>query len=281
MDVRDDERLAQHLDHRDRRADARLEAQLHARVRGGGEELGAPPGDELLVRGHDVLAAAQQLEHIVAGRLDAAHHLGDDRDRRVVEDLAKFVVSTPAAGVKSRSFSTSRTSALTTPQPVAGRALDVVGVLVQQKVDRRADGAVAEQRDGNVNRRHAPPREPSAPPSARSRAPTCSISVLASLARVARRSSAGRGPSPRSSSRANGPSWIASSTAFMFSLTCSSTTRGPRRASRTRPCRRSSSACARSRPRRSGRRSASARGRTRSRRSPAGSPPRRASRSRP
>ena len=86
MDVRDDERLAQHLDHRDRRADARLEAQLHARRRGGREQLGAAPRDELLVRRDDVLAAPQQLEHVLAGRLDAAHHLGDDRDRRVVED---------------------------------------------------------------------------------------------------------------------------------------------------------------------------------------------------
>ncbi len=44
VDVRDDERLAQHLDHRDRRADARLEPQLHAGARGGREELGARAG---------------------------------------------------------------------------------------------------------------------------------------------------------------------------------------------------------------------------------------------
>ena len=36
-------------------------------------------------------------------------------------------------------------------QPVAGRALDVVGLLVQQPVDRGADGAVAEQGDRDVN----------------------------------------------------------------------------------------------------------------------------------
>ena len=40
VDVRDDERLAQHLDHRDRGADAGLEAQLHAGRRSGREELG-------------------------------------------------------------------------------------------------------------------------------------------------------------------------------------------------------------------------------------------------
>ena len=42
-------------------------------------------------------------------------------------------------------------------QPVAGRALDVVRLLVQQAVDRGADGAVAEQCDRDVNRRHGPP----------------------------------------------------------------------------------------------------------------------------
>ena len=41
VDVRDDERLAQHLDHRDRRADRRLEAELDAAVGRGREELGA------------------------------------------------------------------------------------------------------------------------------------------------------------------------------------------------------------------------------------------------
>jgi hypothetical protein len=58
VDVRDDERLAQHLDHRDRGADRRLEAELHARLGGGGEELGPARGDELLVRGDDRLARA-------------------------------------------------------------------------------------------------------------------------------------------------------------------------------------------------------------------------------
>ena len=55
----------------------------------GGEELGAAPGDELLVGRDDALAAAQQLEHVGAGRLDAAHHLGDDGDRGVVDDLGE------------------------------------------------------------------------------------------------------------------------------------------------------------------------------------------------
>ena len=33
---------------------------------------------ELLVRGHDGLAGAEQLPHVLAGRVEPAHHLGDD-----------------------------------------------------------------------------------------------------------------------------------------------------------------------------------------------------------
>ena len=84
--VRDDERLAQHLDHRDRGADGRLEPQLHTTGGGRLEQLGAATRDELLVRGHDRASGAEQLEHVAAGRVDASHHLGDDLDRRVAED---------------------------------------------------------------------------------------------------------------------------------------------------------------------------------------------------
>ena len=84
--VRDDERLAQHLDHGDRGAHGRLEPELDAARGGRLEELGAAAGDELLVRGHDGASGAEQLEHVAAGRVDAAHHLGHDLDRRVAED---------------------------------------------------------------------------------------------------------------------------------------------------------------------------------------------------
>ena len=44
-----------------------------------GEQLLAVAGQQLLVGRDDRLARAQQLEHVAAGRLDAAHHLGHDR----------------------------------------------------------------------------------------------------------------------------------------------------------------------------------------------------------
>ena len=112
MDVRDDERLPQHLDHRDRRAHARLEAKLHAARRRGGEELRRAASDELLVGGHDVLAALEQGEDIRPCRLEPAHRLGDDGDRRVVRDLVE--VGREQAGGRSGMPAGSRTSARTT-----------------------------------------------------------------------------------------------------------------------------------------------------------------------
>src|SRR5436305_1027595 len=83
-------RLAEHLDHRDRRADRRLETELGAPLGRGREQVGAAAGDELLVRGDDGLPGAQQLEHVFARGLEAAHELRDDGDRRVVADLREI-----------------------------------------------------------------------------------------------------------------------------------------------------------------------------------------------
>ena len=153
MDVRDDERLAQHLDHRDRRADGRLEAELDAALGRRREQLGAAGGDELLVRGDDRLARAQELEDVVAGRLEAAHHLGDDGDLRVVADLGEVGRSSTSEPRVLRRVANERAD---DAQPVAGRALDVGGLLAQEPVDGRADRPVAEQGNRNVDGRHAP-----------------------------------------------------------------------------------------------------------------------------
>ena len=146
-----DERLAQHLDDGNRRADGRLEAQLHAGVGRDREEVGALARDELLVRGHDRLAGAEQLADVAARRLEPAHHLGDDVDRRVVADRREVGRQHAVGGRERRAPSPGPDERANDAQPVAGRALDLVAALGQHPVDRRADGAVAEECDADVN----------------------------------------------------------------------------------------------------------------------------------
>jgi hypothetical protein len=122
MHVRDDERLAQDLDHRDRRAHRRLEAKLHPALGRSGEELGAAARDELLVRGHNRLARAQELEHVPARRLEPAHHLGDDRDLGVVANLGEVGRGRDVTVALLRRVADERAD---DAQPVAGGALDV------------------------------------------------------------------------------------------------------------------------------------------------------------
>ena len=86
VDVRRDERLAKHLDDRDRGADRRLEPELHTRGGRCREELGALARDQLLVRGHDRLPGLEERADVAARRLESAHHLRHHVDRRVVAD---------------------------------------------------------------------------------------------------------------------------------------------------------------------------------------------------
>ena len=154
--VRDDERLAQHFDHRDRGADARLEAELDAGRLRRLEQLGAPLRDELLVRRDDRLAGAQSVEDVAAGRLDPAHDLGDDGDQGIVDD--RLEVGRQDA-VRRRELALLLDVAherAHDPEPVSRRALDVVAALLEEAGYGRADGAIAEERDGDVNGRHAP-----------------------------------------------------------------------------------------------------------------------------
>ena len=157
VDVRDDERLPQHLDHRDRGADARLEAELDAAGGRRLEELGSPLGDELLVGGDDRLAGPQQVEDVLPGRLDAAHDLGHERDRLVLDDRGEVGRQDLGIGLVRALLRRVADERLDHAQAVAGRALDVVGVFVKESVYRRPDGPVAQKGDGNVNGRHEPP----------------------------------------------------------------------------------------------------------------------------
>ena len=132
MDVRDHERLAQDLDHRDRRADAGLEAELHAGCRSRLEELGAAPGDELLVRRDHRFPGAKELEHVVARRVEAAHHLGDDADRGVVADLGEVGREHALGRLELALLVGVSYERADDPEPVSGRPLDVVGALGEE-----------------------------------------------------------------------------------------------------------------------------------------------------
>ena len=151
MDVRDDERLAQHLDHGDRRAHRRLEAELHAGRRRDREQVGALARDELLVRGHDRLAGAEKLADVSACRIEPAHHLRDDANRGVVADGREVRRQDAVGGGERPLLVRVADEGADDPQPVAGGPLDLIGALDEQAVDRGADRAVAEECDSDVN----------------------------------------------------------------------------------------------------------------------------------
>ena len=136
VDVGDDERLAQHLDHGNRRADTCLEAQLDARLRRGRKQLRTATRDELLVRGHDALAALQQLQYVTARRLDSAHHLRHHADAGVIEDLGEARGEHPSRGRVITLLRDVLDERLHDPQPVAGGAFDVICRFGEETVHR-------------------------------------------------------------------------------------------------------------------------------------------------
>ena len=127
-------------------ADRRLEAQLHAGLAGDREELVAVLGEQLLVGGDDRAAGAQRREHVLAGRVGAAHQLDDQVG--ALEDLVEVAL---AAGEHAGQLG-----------PAPGRGLDRVGALVEQLGEGGADGAAAEQADADGFRtRCSPPTQTS------------------------------------------------------------------------------------------------------------------------
>ena len=99
------------------------------------------------------LPGREELEHVVARRVDAAHHLRDDGDRRVVADRGEVGRQDAGAGAKPRSFAGVANERAHDAQPVAGRALDVLRVLGEEPVDSRADRSVAEEADPDLDGR--------------------------------------------------------------------------------------------------------------------------------
>jgi hypothetical protein len=158
--VRRHERLPQRLDHGDRSAHGRLEAQLDTRRGRGREELGPSAGDELLVRSDDGLAGGEQVEHERSGRLETSHHLGHDGDLRVVPDRCRLGREHPRARLEAALLARVAHERPDDPEPVPGRALDVVGVLYEQTVDCGADRPVPEEADSDIGPscQRSPPR---------------------------------------------------------------------------------------------------------------------------
>ena len=83
------EGLAQGPDQRDPAGHGGFEVQIASRPVRGGEELLAVGREELLVGGHDRLAARQRAQEELARRLDTPHELADDVDPGVVDDGAR------------------------------------------------------------------------------------------------------------------------------------------------------------------------------------------------
>ena len=154
VDAAHDHRLAQHLDHRDGRAHAGLEAKLHSVLLGGAEELLAVPGQELLVGRDDRLARLEERQHMLAGRLDPAHDLGDHRDRGVVPEPCEVrgEQAGRGVGVPGRVAHEGRGDL----DRAARDALDRRRAAVEEAVDRRTDCPVAEEADAGG--RHWPRR---------------------------------------------------------------------------------------------------------------------------
>jgi hypothetical protein len=84
-----------------------------------------------------------------AGRLDPAHHLRDDADRRIVAQLSELGRQNACARIEAALLRGVADERPHDAQPVAGRALDVVRVLDQQPVDRGADRPVSEEADSD------------------------------------------------------------------------------------------------------------------------------------
>ena len=110
---------------------------------------------ELLVRGHDRLPGPQQLENVIARRRQAAHHLRDDRDRLVVADHGEVRRQHAVVGLELTLLVDVTDERAHEPEPMPGRALDVLCAVGQEPRYRAADRPVPEECDRYVNRHSA------------------------------------------------------------------------------------------------------------------------------
>ena len=149
------ERLLQHAHDRDGGAGRGLVAQLGPAAVRRRLQLGAVAREQLLVGRDDGDAALEQLAQVAERRLDAAHDLGHDLDRRVVADVLEAVGEQAGRRALALARRVAHERAHDAHRP-ARDALDDVGALTQQPVDRRADRAVSEQADAERFACHRP-----------------------------------------------------------------------------------------------------------------------------
>ena len=120
------------------------------------EELRTAPGNQLLVGRDDRLPGAKQRQDILPGGLEAAHHLGDDGDRVVLEDVFEPRRQDAGRGGEVSLLLEIPHERAHDSKPMPRGTLDVVGVVLEKAADGGADRAVAEKRYRDVNRAHAP-----------------------------------------------------------------------------------------------------------------------------
>ena len=131
LDRRRRERLLEHPHHGHGAGHRGLEAQPDVVGARGLEQLLAVLGEELLVGGHDVLARTHRAQQIFARRFESPDQLDEQIGAR------QHLLELPSAARQH--------AADDGPAPV--EALDLLGALLEQLVERPADGAVAEQPD--------------------------------------------------------------------------------------------------------------------------------------
>ena len=131
LDRRRRERLLEHPHDGHRARDRGLEAQPDVVRAGGLEQLLAVLGEELLVGGHDVLSRTHRAQQVFARRFESPDQL--DEQIGAGQDL----LEAPSAARQHAADD----------GPAAVEALDLVGALLEQLVERPAHGPVTEQPD--------------------------------------------------------------------------------------------------------------------------------------
>ena len=146
--------LGQRPDDRDAAGDGRLEPDGPLGLAGGVEHLRPMGGEQRLVRGDDVLAGGEGVQHHGPGERRPAGEFDDDVDGRVGEGVADDGRNEFRRHRRAGLRRVADDDAAQRELP-AGPAGEAVGVFEQQSGHAGADGAAADQRDAE-RFRHVP-----------------------------------------------------------------------------------------------------------------------------